>query len=112
MPYIQKDSEGRVIAVSLDHQSGVGWQLAAVESAELRLFYEQQLGYSDGFRSSDLDLVRVLEDLIGLLSERDIIRFTDFPPAAQKKLIARQTMRKGNNTLNLLGDNESEFDPI
>lgn len=112
MPYIQMDANGLVTAVSLDHQSGEGWQLAAIDSAELKLFHERQLGYSDGFRSSDLDLVRVLEDLIGLLSERDIIRFTDFPPAAQKKLIARQTLRKGNNTLNLLGDNESEAGPF
>ena len=42
---------------------------------------------------SDVEFVRVLEDLIATLIEKRVILLTDLPVAAQQKLAARRDMR-------------------
>ncbi len=51
---------------------------------------------------TDSAMARVLEDLITLLTERNIIRFTDLPLAAQKRLNDRASMRKKTQLSGLL----------
>lgn len=43
---------------------------------------------------SDLQLIRVLEDLIDLLISKNVIRITDFPQPVVDKLLSRQSIRK------------------
>lgn len=58
--------------------------------------------------SSDAGLARVTEDLIDILINRGVIQFTDFPPAAQAKLLERrQTRATLSKRLQLLDDNDS-----
>jgi hypothetical protein len=46
----------------------------------------------------------VLEDIVDLLIERDVIRFTDLPEQAQAKLMERKSLRASMRSgLNLLG---------
>ncbi len=45
------------------------------------------------FMRSDLEMIRVYEDLIDLLLTKRIIMLTDFPPAAQEKLLNRKKLR-------------------
>ena len=45
------------------------------------------------FSISDAEFVRVLEDLIDTLISKNILRHTDLPIAAQKKINARKGMR-------------------
>ena len=54
-------------------------------------------------------LVRVLEDLIDLLIARDVVRFTDFPDAAQEKLLERRSMRHVIGALHLLDGSDEVF---
>jgi len=42
---------------------------------------------------SDSGVARVTEDLIDILILRGVIQFTDFPPAAQAKLLSRRQTR-------------------
>ncbi len=57
---------------------------------------------------SDAGLARVTEDLIDILINRGVIQFTDFPPAAQAKLLERrQTRATLSRRLRLLDDNDS-----
>ncbi|MBX6323297.1 MAG: hypothetical protein IRY94_15845 [Rhodospirillaceae bacterium] len=44
-------------------------------------------------QQSDPEMIRVYEDLIDLLIRKNIVRLTDFPPAAQAKLLRRRQMR-------------------
>lgn len=54
---------------------------------------------------SDSGLARVTEDLIDILILRGLIQFTDFPPAAQAKLLSRrQTRATLSRRLRLLDD--------
>ena len=94
MAYVLKNSQGQIVAVSIEENLGEGWQYVDKNSKEYEEYLEGALATHSNFRESDIQLARVLEDLISLLVERDVIRFTDFPRAAQKRLIDRQTMRK------------------
>jgi hypothetical protein len=56
---------------------------------------------------SDAGLARVTEDLIDILITRGVIQFTDFPPAAQSKLLQRrQTRATLSNRLKLLEEGD------
>lgn len=44
--------------------------------------------------SSDMQLIRVLEDLLEVLIAKDVILFTDLPDAARAKLLERRSVRQ------------------
>ncbi|MDO8248386.1 MAG: hypothetical protein Q7T78_01525 [Rhodoferax sp.] len=59
------------------------------------------------FNAADADFVRVIEDLIDTLIMKNVIRHTDLPAAAQRKLMLRKGLRNRiQGALNLLGDDE------
>lgn len=62
----------------------------------------------DPMQATDLELVRVLEDLIQVLMEKGVISFTDLPDAARDKLLTRQSLRRRLNSVNLLDDEEDD----
>lgn len=94
MAYIFKNAQGHIVAASASENLGEGWEFIEGNAKEYLEFLENSLAENAPFRESDIQLARVLEDLISLLIDRDLIRFTDFPHAAQKRLNDRQTMRK------------------
>ncbi len=57
---------------------------------------------------SDSGLARVAEDLIDILISRGVIQFTDFPPAAQAKLLERRQTRSTLSRRLRLLDDESD----
>lgn len=42
---------------------------------------------------SDLEMIRVYEDLVDLLIGKNLVLLTDLPPAAQDKLLRRKRLR-------------------
>ena len=104
MPYVRRNSEGDIIAVALDRSSDHEEYLAASDS-ELAAFSSAVNLSSDSLRDSDLDLIRVLDDLVELLTAKGIILFTELPESAQEKIIRRRGLRQNSpHSLNLLGD--------
>lgn len=95
MVYVQRDDNGRLLRV--EHQPFEGMNdTLAVESEELRDWLkarEEVKARLDSLRSSDLELVRVLEDVVSVLVERGVIRYTDLPEAARVKLDQRAVAR-------------------
>jgi hypothetical protein len=108
MPYVQRGLDGAIKAVSQTEQMGSDWEEVEAGSYEYLAYLDAALKKEDQFRESDIQLARVLEDLISLLIDRDFIRFTDFPEPAQKRLIDRQGLRSKKSNLNLL-DEEDGF---
>ncbi|MFI3185786.1 MAG: hypothetical protein QX198_07370 [Methylococcaceae bacterium] len=104
MAYVIKDAEGNIKAASPNEMNSPEWEFIAGDSREYLDFLEAALTEQNPFRESDIELARVLEDLISLLIDRDLIRFTDFPELAQKRLIARQTLRMNSKKLNLIDE--------
>jgi hypothetical protein len=105
MPYILRSDDGKVKAVS--NSMIAGWEEVEVGDTEYAEYLATLISKEDKFRETDIQLARVLEDLISLLIDRDFIRFTDFPEPAQKRLIEREALRARKTQLNLLaGDDD------
>jgi len=109
MAYILKNTHGEIIAASATENPGSEWVFIEDNAKEYLDFLERSLAKGDPFRESDIHLARVLEDLISLLIERNLIRFTDFPEAAQKRLNDRQSMRHRASLPTILDDNSNMF---
>jgi len=104
MPYVLRDDSGAIQAISQSYIQGLGWEEVEKGSKEYMSYLDQAIKKEDKFRESDIQLARVLEDLISLLIDRDFIRFTDFPDAAQKRLLERQGLRAKKGDLDLIDD--------
>lgn len=100
MPYIQRDSEQQIRAVSRSAQAGFHEQIPD-DDPELRSFLASVAADSDLART-DLEFVRVLEDLLEVLISKNVLLFTDLPEPAQAKILERQALRGGDNALDLL----------
>ncbi len=108
MAYIFKNAQGVVVAASAAESFGEDWTFVEDNSKEYLEFLENSLAKNAPFRESDIQLARVLEDLISVLIERNLILFTDFPQAAQKRLNDRQNMRR-NTQLSELVDGSIDY---
>jgi hypothetical protein len=100
MAYVKRDSRGAIEAVSREPADGFP-ELVADDDGELQGFLHS-VGSNSELARSDLEFVRVLEDVLNLLMEKNILMFTDLPPEAQKKVLQRQALRGGDNALDLL----------
>lgn len=104
MRYVARDGAGQVVAVSLVQDAAHGEALAD-DAPELAAF-ARNLPDRGPLADSDLRLVRVLEDLVDLLIDKEVIRFTDLPGPAQDKLMERRSLRHNLRGLKLLDDSE------
>ncbi len=91
MPFVKRAADGQIEAIFSDPAPGAEEELHADDP--------DIVGFLSGgdrakWVQSDLALARVLEDLIDVLLTRHVIAFSDLPPAAQEKLIARRGLRK------------------
>lgn len=107
MVYVQRDDQGRLLRVEYAPFEGMGGVLA-VESEELHNWLatkEEVKARLDRLNTSDLEMVRVLEDVVIVLVDRGIIQYTDLPEAARMKLDERAIARADIEGLcGVLGD--------
>lgn len=112
MVYVQRDGEGRLLRVEHDPFEGMTETLA-VESEELHNWLAVREEVKERLASlqhSDLELVRVLEDVVIALVQKGVIRYTDLPEAARRKLDQRAVIRAEIEGLSgLLGDDEHQL---
>ncbi|WP_020183990.1 MULTISPECIES: hypothetical protein [unclassified Methylotenera] len=108
MAYVLRNDQGNIIAASSTVQVETNWQFLENKHPDYIAFIEAELKQHAAFRESDIQLARVLEDLIEILIERNLIQFTDFPSAAQKRLNDRQSMRS-KNRLSMIVEDEDEM---
>jgi hypothetical protein len=103
--YIRRGTDSEIVAISKQSVEGFDEQVAE-DDAELQLFLKDaKSSRQQTLETSDLHMVRVLEDVINLLIERNVIRFTDLPSAAQGKLLSRRALREAVNLLDDEDDN-------
>jgi hypothetical protein len=102
MIYVQRDAHGRVVAISLV-QDAIHNEAMAEAAPEALAFFSAADGAAELART-DLSLARVLEDLMEVLIDKEVVRFTDLPEAAQKKLLARRSLRALRRGVNLIGE--------
>ena len=95
MRYVARDEAGNILAVYTEPQPGVDEALP-VDSPELLSFVlgqDAEMALRAYMASTDSDLLRIIEDLINVLIDRNVVMLSDFPTGAQKKLLRRATIR-------------------
>ncbi len=95
MPYVSRTPEGKIKAI-FDRPGPGAEEKITLESQELLEFLSQD-GLKEYARhlleQTDKSVIRVLEDLIDVLLEKNIISFNDLPAPAQEKLLNRHEAR-------------------
>lgn len=94
MVYIKRDKDKQICAIFNQKDENLSEELDIdnPEVVEFLAHCDKELRFK--FVQSDLQLIRVLEDLIDILMEKNIINITDFPQPVIEKLLARQSFRK------------------
>ena len=109
MAYINRNTDGEISEVFEGRQHD-NQEYISVDNAELIAFIKQSTAEHDVktvLSSSDVALIRVLEDLINTLIDKNVIQFTDLPLVAQAKLANREKIRSHLTSLdNLMSDDE------
>lgn len=107
MRYVRRDADGEIVAVSMEPLEG--FEAASTDAGEVADFGRRCAAPQSRFAESDREVVRVLDDLVNVLIEKNLIRFTDLPPAAQRKLMERRGLRESGTHLGLLGEDTALF---
>ncbi|AGZ32995.1 tryptophan synthase subunit beta [Pseudomonas sp. SWI6] len=109
MFYVQRDSEGELLRVEAAPFEGFA-EILPADHAEIQEWFADDVVENSlkQLKQSDLDMIRVLEDLIEVLTTKGVISITDLPVGAQAKLLNRSTARRALGSLNNLIEEESE----
>lgn len=111
--YIQRNENGHIQAISQQQSKDFNeWQ--PLYSDEIQHFLAEDGETTEDakslLQSSDEGFIRVLEDLIELLTLKGIIQFTELPSEVQKKLITRKSVRAQANKLVLFEEDHKSGD--
>ena len=116
MLYVQRNADGQLMRVEAeayaesteslpadnpDLQAWFAREVVAINHKQL-----QQIKQLKQLRQSDLDMIRVLDDLIQVLTDKGVMRITDLPAAAQAKLMGRSQAREELGGLSNLVDED------
>ena len=96
MPYVNRDENGKIISLVTEPGQDAAEKLSASDPEVLVFLQESESDFPtrEFLTLSDLELVRALEDVINLLVDKNIIKFTELPDAVQHKLLNRQFARE------------------
>jgi hypothetical protein len=92
MPYINRDADGNIAAISIQ-QSADCTEWIDADHPELNLALQKLSLSTANILESDIELIRVIEDLVDVLIAKSVISINDLPPAVQKKLLKRKSLR-------------------
>jgi len=110
MPYVTRDENGEVVAIHQDQGDGRQWEEA--NNPDIIAFInnsDRPYKVKQALTGSDNEMVRVIEDLVDLLMEKQIFVYTELPEAVQAKLNVRKQLRQDMSTLGNLIDDEDDI---
>lgn len=110
MPYVSRDEEGRINGIG-DRPAPHAKEFLPNDHPEVMRYLRgaSPSAMMDRLNATDTEMARITEDLIDVLVSRNILNFTDFPVEAQKKLMARQKLRKSLSALSNLVTEEDDI---
>jgi len=112
MLYVERNKDGEVVGISKD-EDNLHLEALVDDHPEVLNFMEKiakSINIKQSLAVSDDEMVRVIDDLIGLLVEKQVFVFTELPSAVQAKLSVRNKMRLEINPLeNLVGESDDLF---
>lgn len=105
MPYVARDDQGQIIDVQ-EHETEAAYEQVSFEDPDLVTYLNK--GTTDSaepeelraeLEASDLEFIRVIEDVITVLIDKRVFMLTDLPAAAQEKLARRYHLRSALSDL-------------
>ncbi|MBE0471822.1 MAG: hypothetical protein IBX55_20220 [Methyloprofundus sp.] len=102
MPYVKRNQQGAIVAV---HDTQIDDSYQWIEASDLKVTAQAK----EALTGTDQEMVRVVEDLIDLLMEKQIFVFTELPEAVQAKLNSRKRLREDINLLAILVNDDAIF---
>ena len=113
MLFALRDEKQSIIAVS-ERKLTDDWEHIELEDEALHAFLQKNPAIgSKVMQAADADFIRVLEDVIDLLVDKQVIQFTELPNPVQTKLLNRrryrEEMRGQSDTTQLLDGDEEIF---
>lgn len=97
MPHVQRNEKGDIIALTVDSITENDPPLALDNPEVLRFLAGSNSIAGDHYYemlAHDLQQIRILEDLIDLLTSKGIILFSELPLAAQQKILDKKSIRE------------------
>ena len=110
MPYVVKDKSGNIIGMH-ERELEIYTEWLSDDDPVVQAHkkdMDTQVNSKSQLEISDLDLIRVIEDLTELLIKKQVIAFTELPIFAQQKLGSRQKIRSDMISLKSLIADENE----
>jgi len=108
MIYIERNASGEIS--NIEFSPGENSEEISLHDSQLTEFIKNSADSEAIVQSVlsrlDLDMVRVIEDLIDIMIERDLMRFTDLPIQVQNKLLFKRKIRNLNHETSIIDDNE------
>jgi hypothetical protein len=107
MPYVSRDAGGAVSGIFLKPHDGVS-EFLPNDHPDILTFFGGVLPESVGssplseLTHSDIAFIRVIEDVIDTLINKNILTFTELPEKAREKILSRRDARgrlAGSNDL-------------
>lgn len=94
MPYVVRDKNNNIIAL-LKEEPYENAEFVDSGHPDIATFIagSETRGARKALAESDLEITRVIEDLVQLLIQKNTIMFTELPPAVQLKLLNREKLR-------------------
>ncbi|AYF87563.1 tryptophan synthase subunit beta [Pseudomonas sp. JS3066] len=94
MVFVQRDEKGRVLRVEHEPFDNMTQSMPANDPEVQSWFASRSLhDHLLSLQHSDLELVRVVEDLVQVLVTRGVMSYIDLPEAARRKLQQRAYAR-------------------
>jgi len=113
MPYVQRNQAGAIVSLTALPVSDKD-QFVLPDDLEIIQFLSHPMVVGDtppdntGLElfTADLKMIRVVEDLIDLLTAKGIIMFSELPSIAQEKILCKRTARQQYVSSDILIDEE------
>lgn len=99
MVYIKRDADNNIIAIYDKKSDDVTEELEQDDKEVVDFLARCNLESQSELLKSDLEMIRVVEDLVQILISKNVIAITDFPIAAIQKLSQRGKIRSEYTSL-------------
>lgn len=107
MLYVERAGDGKIIALHSSPEANAEEQKSVIDDEILEFLHTTVSADSRKLllSLSDMGIIRLLEDLIDLLIQKNVIFFTELPPQAQERITERKRIREKMASQELMVDN-------
>ena len=110
MIYIKRDESNKIVDINFSEKAG--YEQYSIFNNEIKQFIvdaDNEDLIKLTMMKLDLEMVRVTEDIIEILIDKEIMLFTDLPEAVQNKLMFKRFLRESLDANSKVFENEEDI---